>query len=77
MPPRRDRSKPVVNIELDLSFSAPEEVLGIIARDDERIEISGQTLRLKVRYDNPSDGVAELRQFADRVRKATRTSERV
>ena len=77
-PPPRDAPKnPVVRVELDISFSAADDVLGSLAAEDRRLKVSGQSCHLTVKSNSPAEAIAEIKRFADMVRKATRKSERV
>ncbi len=63
-------------MELSISLSASEEVLGRLAKAERRLRLSRKSCSLNVATESPSTAIAEARKFAERVRKATK-SERV
>jgi hypothetical protein len=70
--------KPVVEFELSISVSAARPVLEKMAKADRRMRLTAAgRAELRVRSDNSSEAIAELRQFAEGIKKATRKTERV
>ncbi len=69
--------RPVVRFELNVSISAPRPVIESLAKSDGRVRITHGSAELSVRSERASDAIAELQQFADGIRKATKKSERV
>ncbi len=59
-------------MELSISLSATEEVLGRLAKAERRVGLSRNSCRLNVATDSPSTAIAEVRGFAELVRKATK-----
>jgi hypothetical protein len=63
-------------VDLRISFSAAKDVLETIASEDRRIRVSRERCLLEVSSDTPAAAIVELKGFAERIRKATK-SERV
>ena len=72
MPFQRDSPKPIVRVDLRISLSAAKDTLETIAKEDRRIDISGERCLLTVTSDTPAAAIVELKGFAERFRKATK-----